>query len=323
MILIIAGEDDAHSVHVARYLKEKNVAFHFFDYGLFPQEIDVSFFFKKGDSRVSVSFRSKQIDFKDVSSVLYRRPKQPLISYPKDLEAELYLKQECQAFLESLPLLTSCEWVSNPTAVKISSYKNYQLMVASEIGMIVPNSLISNSPSDAFEFLTHEENEFFAVKAFTKPFTKENSEGKNLVTFTQRLSKTALSERVNGVKPCPIIIQEYIEKLIELRITVVGEKCFACAIHSKNNEQTKIDWRKYNIPATSHLQYELPNEVRDQCLVLVKKLGLKFGCIDMIVTPENQYVFLEINPVGQWLWIEELTKLPITEALVDLLVAVE
>lgn len=106
-----------------------------------------------------------------------------------------------------------------------------------------------------------------------------------------------------------------------LVVTKPGDKVFPCAISSQNSQQTIEDWRRYDLPNTPHKPYALPMDLEQKCIALVKTLGLIFGCIDMIITPNNEYVFLEINPNGQWLWIEQLTGLPIAKALAELLIA--
>jgi len=117
----------------------------------------------------------------------------------------------------------------------------------------------------------------------------------------------------------PILAQEYIEKKLELRITIVGQKMFTCAIHSQDSEQTRIDWRRYDFRNVKHLPYQLPEKIKQKLHKLMKIWNLSFGAIDMILTPEGKYVFLEINPNGQWLWIEQLTEMPISRVIAELL----
>lgn len=99
----------------------------------------------------------------------------------------------------------------------------------------------------------------------------------------------------------PTLFQSYIEKDYELRIFFVFQKCFPMAIFSQSNEQTKIDFRNYdrNLPNRT-VPYVLPNVIKSQILRLITKLGLTSGSIDMIVTPKKEYVFLEVNPIGQF-----------------------
>lgn len=85
------------------------------------------------------------------------------------------------------------------------------------------------------------------------------------------------------------------------------------------SELTKTDWRNYGdqIP---YIPSKLPQNIQEKSIKLVEDLNLRFGAIDMILTPENNYVFLEINPSGQWYWVEEKTGLQISEAVINLLV---
>lgn len=103
---------------------------------------------------------------------------------------------------------------------------------------------------------------------------------------------------------------------------MVGDKVFACEIHSQENQRTIDDWRHYNfddLKDVKHLVHKLPSEVQDKCIRMADHFGLNFATFDLVLTPDGKYVFLEMNPNGQWLWIEDLTGLPISEAITDLL----
>jgi glutathione synthase/RimK-type ligase-like ATP-grasp enzyme len=117
----------------------------------------------------------------------------------------------------------------------------------------------------------------------------------------------------------PVIVQEYVAKRVELRVTVVGRAVFAAEIHSQESNHARFDWRRYDLGSTRHEVHRLPAVVADRCVEIVGRLGLRYGAIDLILTPDGRYVFLEVNPTGQWLWIEKATGLPIGDALCDLL----
>ena len=119
----------------------------------------------------------------------------------------------------------------------------------------------------------------------------------------------------------PVIFQAYVPKRLELRVTVVGSAVFAAEIHSQHTRRTRHDWRRYDHYQTPLGRHALPDDVAGRCRRLVAELGLCYGAIDLILTPDGRYVFLEINPNGQYLWIEEATGLPISDALCDLLMA--
>ncbi len=116
------------------------------------------------------------------------------------------------------------------------------------------------------------------------------------------------------------MFQEYVQKSFEVRVTAVGETIFAAAIHSQMSPRSRVDWRRYDLDHTPYEPHSLPRVIEEKCYKLMAILGLHYGALDFIVQPDGKYVFLEINPVGQWGWIEYLTGLPITEAIADLLI---
>ena len=124
-----------------------------------------------------------------------------------------------------------------------------------------------------------------------------------------------------AIRLCPVIFQAYVPKRVELRITVVGRQVFAAEIHSQHSNHTKHDWRRYDRYQTPYFPHSLPTHLQQLCVRLVERLGLCYGAIDTVLTPDGRYVFLEINPNGQYLWIEKMTGLPISDAICDLLIA--
>jgi len=286
MILIITRDNDKHAERIVKFLRDRNYETLIINYAKFPSDIEISFEIDK----LSYNFYIKDssgatISGEEISSVLNRRHNFPTV----------------------------------PAGV--ASRKQYQLMVAAEVGLEIPATVIGNSPSGVINFLNRVEPPF-AAKTIYSPGVRFSDEGKErrISLYTRKLSNESITSRIKTIKNCPTIIQCYIEKDFELRITIVGEKVFACAIHSQNSSRTTEDWRRYDLPNTPHKIYTLPPEVESSCKALLKKLGLPFGCIDMVVTPEGKHVFLEINPNGQWLWIEQLTGLPISESIADLLI---
>jgi glutathione synthase/RimK-type ligase-like ATP-grasp enzyme len=137
-----------------------------------------------------------------------------------------------------------------------------------------------------------------------------------MVRYTELVTKRDI-QNLETIRLCPMTFQAYIPKRLELRITVVGERVFAAEIHSQISNHTQFDWRRYDLARTPHASHVLPHHLELKCVELVRRLGLVYGAIDMILTPDGKYVFLEINPNGQYLWIEELTDLPISEAICD------
>jgi glutathione synthase/RimK-type ligase-like ATP-grasp enzyme len=103
---------------------------------------------------------------------------------------------------------------------------------------------------------------------------------------------------------------------------VIGKRVFAVAIDSQSQKEARHDWRRSEVQQLPHSPFTLPVDIESKCVDLVEALGLAFGAIDLVLTPEGEFVFLEINPNGQWAWIQQVCPtMPLREALADLLIA--
>lgn len=118
-----------------------------------------------------------------------------------------------------------------------------------------------------------------------------------------------------SLKLAPVIYQELVPKRFDIRVTVVHQDLFAVAIDSQKLEAAAIDWRRADTDTLEHYTHTLPSDVAEACLMLMKVLGLNYGAIDLVLTPDDKYLFLEINPNGQWVWMEDRLGLPISEAI--------
>ena len=319
---MITHENDAHGKHMIDLLRQMGENVHELDYSKFPTETEISFGINISASELDIILPDgEKVSSNSIKSVLNRRMAEPKPSARlKDKSIRNYVVSESQALLDALPQMLRTFWFGNPDAIRIADRKPYQLMMASQLGFVIPTTAVTNSSSTAGEFAKGCKSDvaFKPIRAAGIVVERDGVE-KGLSLYTKRLSTAEFVARLLSVKNCPLILQSYIEKDFELRITVVGKKVFACAIHSQASNRTKEDWRRYDLPNTPHLPYSLPPDIQEKCIQLVERLGLSFGCIDMIVSPSGEHVFLEINPNGQWLWIEHLTKMPISQAIADLL----
>ncbi|UBF25844.1 hypothetical protein K9N68_30590 [Kovacikia minuta CCNUW1] len=144
-------------------------------------------------------------------------------------------------------------------------------------------------------------------------------DGNEKVVFTNPVSSKDL-EDLDGLRFCPMTFQEKVPKLLELRATVVGRKVFTAAVDSQRLEQSQHDWRRQGVALLRHWQpHELPQEVQEKLLNVMDYFGLNYGAIDLILTPDQRYVFLEVNPCGEFFWLDLYANLPISDAIANLL----
>jgi len=201
--------------------------------------------------------------------------------------------------------------------IRQAQLKAAQLGIAGALGFELPPTLFTNSPEEFLQFYRQHNGNIVSKLA---GFSFFDTVGATFTRYTEVVSPRDVSY-ARSVQYCPVIFQAYVPKRVELRITVVGQQVFAAEIHSQATNHTRHDWRRYDLYQTPHAVHELPQEVAEMCVRLVEQLGLCYGAIDMVLTPDGRYVFLEINPNGQYLWIEGLTGLPISDAICDLLLS--
>lgn len=193
--------------------------------------------------------------------------------------------------------------------------KFMQMDVARRAGFLVPESLISNSVSELTMFCQNFAD--VALKMMHQDmYLCEDGVVRGL--YVNKIGGRISEFEASGENP--IFLQQYIDKAYEVRYTAVGRKHFVCKIDSQKSAQTSEDWRRYDLPNTPHSSIEPPGEIRNRVSSYMETLGLCYGALDFIVTPTGEWYFLEINPMGQWLWIEDLTGMPVSDALASWLV---
>lgn len=212
-------------------------------------------------------------------------------------------------------LIKNIPCVNDISANRTSGSKTLQHFVGRQCGLRVPATYIGSDPREADMFVRHLWNTGRRCCTKNIESTHLEIEGLKHARFTRMFLEENLPD-LQGLSACPMIFQEYVEKKYEYRVTVVGQEVYACRIDSQiAGGDTAIDWRHYEIPKTPHFAAVLDNKLQNNLVNLVRNLGLTYGAIDLVENPEGEFFFLEINSMGQWLWIEDLTDLPISNAI--------
>jgi len=319
-ILVVTSQQDVHTDIVLSHLSKLNVNFFRLNTDSFFEDYNYSFFYSNKGAIISIFNKKnfKQFDF--YSGVAwYRKPQKTFFHRDQKFEKNSaeFISSETSNLFRFLYTNNNVKWVNNYyTNIKNSS-KASQLILAKEIGFKIPDTLITNKISEFEDFYNKHDKSVIAKTLGTQI---ANIDQKGVFLHAHKISPNNVHKIINSFSVCPVIIQEYIPKKIELRIVVIGQKVFAVSIDSQNNFESKVDWRIKNLSKLDHKEYILPKEIEDKIGDLMKKQGLIFGAIDMIVTPDNEYVFLENNPNGQWYWLEILTGLPMAKTMAELLV---
>jgi hypothetical protein len=323
VILIITRPDDAHAAVMLPRLARRGVEVARFSHASFPQRAQLSLRCGEGGATQQVlRVEGTSLDLARVTAVWYRRPQQPIVhEHVRDEATRRWVDTQCAAFLESVWNTHPGLWFpGTPARIEQASSKARQLELAQSLGLEIPSTLITNSPTEVLEFYKRHRGK--VVRKAVKSADVFAADGSRARPFTYPVSRRDLAH-VHATECCPTIVQAYVEKRVELRVTVVGQQVFAAEIDSQHANHSRYDWRHHDTANTPHRAHDLPARLQRACVAMVAELGLLFGAIDMIVTPDCRYVFLELNPNGEYLWIESLTGLPISDAVCDVLASRE
>jgi len=127
------------------------------------------------------------------------------------------------------------------------------------------------------------------------------------------------SDTVDGsVAATATLLQRYVDKAFDVRLTVVGERMFPVAIHA-GSVPARLDWRTDYGSLTYNADIAVPPEVAFGVRSLMRGLGLFFGALDFAVQPDGSWWFLEINANGNWHWLVKNAGVPLVDAMADAL----
>jgi glutathione synthase/RimK-type ligase-like ATP-grasp enzyme len=319
MIILLTNKFDVSVDYVVRFLRTQGKPFlRLNTEDLIEQEVEVDFphfDFKLGKDSKEYSLK------KEMKSVLYRRPGKPFEFSKKtnkpNQAVTKYIENQWHTFLESLCGIDGVLWINNPIKNHLAENKILQLKHAANIGFSVPKTCITSSREKAMQFSRNCGGKIIA-KALSAPLIEYPT--KDYFIFTSKIN--ALENIPSSeFKLAPSIFQEEIADKEDFRVTIVGNSCFAVKIETSDSSAIPIDWR-LSQKSLRYIPTALPSEVETKCLKLTSELGLIFGAIDLVKS-NGKFYFLEINPSGEWGWLQKEANLPIAETLATYLMKAE
>jgi hypothetical protein len=314
-VLIITNEQDEHADAVVLELHRRNVPVFRLHPEDFPHACSISLeIHQDGHIEGELKNAYHRVALEDVCAAWFRRSRN-LFSEPPSLTSgklDNYVKAQSGAILSALCHGLQTLWVGHPYQLRRAEVKALQLAEASKAGLKIPNTLMSNDPAQAAVFVQSLGDTQCAIKPLMALGVGDQQ--------GWRLPLTTIlpaGHPLDSVAVAPNIFQPYIDKAFELRCIVIGEKIFCAKLNSQASEVTRTDYR-----AGDDLEHEifcLPTQVEASIHRLMDRFEINFAAMDMIVTPDGEYVFLELNPNGQWLWLEHELGLPLVSSMADLL----
>lgn len=320
ILILTNSQDNPHTDIVIRKLKKKGAKVFRFDIDEMIQgKIKIQVNVKENKYGCIVTDKKQTLNLREVKSVWYRRPFMNWDFKIEDEYQKRYAEQELKTFLNDLWLTLGPEvfWMNMPENQERAMKKMLQLKLAEELQMKIPETLVTNDPGSVIKFYKKHKNGIIYKPMHIGLIADKK---KAYVIQTNLIKKSHL-KNLKLITQSPSLFQEHISKKYEMRITVVGKNIFPIKIHSQEFEETKVDFR--DIKKIMNLKYELtttPVDIKKFCFKMIKKLGLVYGAFDFAVTNEGKYVFFEVNPHGQWYWLEEATGTLMSDAVADMLI---
>ncbi|GGV56068.1 ATP-grasp ribosomal peptide maturase [Streptomyces griseoloalbus] len=249
---------------------------------------------------------SRTVRLDRIRSVYWRRPVWPAFDSLPGVDAQYAAAQVRYGLGGILYSLRTCVWVNHPLRNAAADYKPAQLALARHMGLTVPPTLVTNDPEEARRFI----REHKQVIHKTLRWTPYERDGLSLTSWAEPVDAEDLDDTVRVV---PHLFQARVDKAADLRVLVVGRRVFAVRIDSD-----LLDWRK-DYGALTYSVVDLPDRLENALLAYLDHLGLVSGSFDLALDRDGEPHWLELNPNGQWGWLEEKTGLEMSAAFADLL----
>jgi hypothetical protein len=317
VLIVTHTEDNVCVPAVADAIVRRGGSVVRFDTDSFPSDVRLVARTDGSGERVVLHAEGRAHDLGEVESIWHRR-----LAFgrrlPADMDPEMRnaCRQESRAsamgMLASLPAFH----VDREKHLRHAEHKQLQLRVARDVGMDVPRTLITNDAAALREFAAGTPGGIVTKMLSSFAIT---SDGTEKVVFTTALTAADL-ENLDDLRWSPMTFQELLPKALELRVTVVGERVMAAAVDSARHRGAEVDWRRLGPSLQDQWRpYSLPAALESQVLALMDVFQLNYGALDFILTPEGRWVFLEINPAGEFFWLDPVLDGAISGALADVL----
>ncbi len=300
LLLILTSIEDATADYLCGLLPAQDVAFLRLDTETFTE----TGFVEYGIEGATLWYAGRSYSPDAFSAVWYRRPRGVSIRGQFSAAHRLHASREWGASLDGfLAHIDASRWINHPAANARASNKLLQLSMARQGGLAVPETLMSRSIEEARLFFQRH-NGRVVLKPLSVGYVEAPDGTLEAQIYTSMLRQEHLYD-ARLLEQCPTLLQQQIAKVEDVRITIIDDFVTAIGL-SPRDGHAPVDIRETDPRQIVYTEVPLPSDTCTQVLHLVKRLGLRFAAVDMIRSEGNQWVFLEINPNGQWAWMDLL-----------------
>lgn len=219
------------------------------------------------------------------------------------------MRNQWSAFLRNLIVFNKCKWINNPVDTYRAENKIFQLQVAEESGIKIPMTFVTNY----VDFDINRDKKY-VIKSIDTALFYDFENNKEMFTYSNVVSGYELLE--SNLTSAPVIVQEFLDPKIDCRVTFIDGKLFPIQI-TKNQQGIVGDWRLKK-EELEYIPFILPKKIEESLIRIMNKLHLLFGGIDLAIV-NDKYYFIEVNPTGEWGWLEDKNEMKISKAIMDAL----
>lgn len=301
-VLVLTCEEDVTADLVIKRLVEQGTPVMRVDPENFPGRVDLTARSDAGGGWAGhLATEHHRIELADIRSIWRRRPGDP--GHLATSHREWIALESEHAFYGILRALDA-PWMNHPDAINRSRYKAWQLRLADRVGFKTPTTLLANVPGAAEEF------------AASAPLIVKSVSGRHPENPPLTMSTCAVPEGADfsGVAASATCLQQQIDKVADLRLTVVGEQMFPCFISTKDHT---LDWRFLPVEECTWSIESIPDYIRVGVVEYMEAAGLAYAAFDFAVDADGTFWFLEANVNGQFGFVEIATGAPISQAIAD------
>jgi hypothetical protein len=312
MLFILTNSQDATASYLISVLEKSNIPLIRLDTDRLLPRIAISY--NSGKPKIKIDNRWYEAE--DVGYIWYRRPEKLKDNRFDSSPESQYTLAEWTEFIECFfAHIPREKWVNHPSCNALASRKLEQLTTAVSLGLTVPDTLVTQQPDDLRNFFKRHHGQVI-VKPLSTGYIERDGEEKDSLIYTNRISERHL-DNLDDLHICPSLFQQFIQKRYDVRITVMDSDIHAVTLQATDipGEQ-RCDIRRNNMSDVAYEIISLPEEIKNRIQKLMARYGLRFAAIDMAVSTAGEWYFFEVNPNGQWAWLDMCAGMNISESFV-------
>ncbi len=299
-VLVLTNSSDVTSDFLCSRFEQEEVSFCRFDTD--KDCLTATILYKSGNANLKWSTNS--IKPEQITDVVFRRPKPLQVHRSGDTISEKHTVGEWSEAIEGfLAHIDEKLWINHPARNCIASHKIEQLSRSARCGLNTPKTLVTNNICEAEKFVLSVKKGVI-VKPLSSGFIERMSPDKDTIIYTRQF-KESDHRFLKEIQNCPVLFQEMVPKVIDVRVTMLDGVIVATGMKATECDGSqRLDIRRNNMSDVEYLPLKLPHDVAEAVRSLIMSYRLRFAALDFGITESGEWFFFEINPNGQWAWLD-------------------